>query len=62
MVHVLNHMMAMLKYLVSKDGLPNPRGSLSAEIPSRVISQINREVAKTAKTSSVSTKRGSYKQ
>ena len=45
--------MVLLKYLVSKDQLPNPRGILSAEIPSLVMSQINcKVVAKTTDTSS----------
>ena len=31
----------------SKDGLPNPRGSLSAVVPLRAISQANQEVQQT---------------
>ena len=35
----------MLKYLkVNKDGLPDPKGSLSGTIPSRAIAQANREI------------------
>ena len=37
--------MALLKYLkASKDGLPDPKGSLSSAIPTRVIAEANREV------------------
>ena len=39
--------MALWKYLkrnANKDGLPDPRGSLSAEVPSQAIEQANREV------------------
>ena len=36
--------MALLKYLkASKDGLTNPKGSLSSAIDSRAIAQVNRE-------------------
>ena len=34
--------MALLKYL--KDGLPNPKGSLSSAIPPRAIAQMNHDV------------------
>ena len=53
--------MALLKYLLAKDGLPNARGSLSTEITSCVILQMNSEVAKAVDTST-SSKHGSYKQ
>ena len=38
--------MALLKYLkpCSKDGLPDPKGSLSTVIPSRAITRANQEV------------------
>ena len=37
--------MALLKYLkASKDGHPDPKGSLSSAIPTRVIAEANREV------------------
>ena len=36
--------MAILKYLRNKDGLPDPRGSLSAVIPARTISNANEAV------------------
>ena len=51
----------MWKYLKApKDGLPDPRGSLANEIPSRAIEQANREVRHlTAKESKG--KRGPYK-
>ena len=36
--------MVMLKYLRNKDGLPDPRGSLSAVMPARTISSANKAV------------------
>ena len=36
--------MAMLKYLRNKDGLPDPRGSLSTVMPARTISNANKAV------------------
>ena len=37
--------MALLKYLkASKDGLPDPKGSLLSAIPSQAIAQAKREV------------------
>ena len=39
--------MAMLKYLRNKDGLPDPRGSLSTVIPARTISSANEAVCDT---------------
>ena len=39
--------MAMLKYLRNKDGLPDPRGSLSTVIPARMISSANEAVRNT---------------
>ena len=41
--------MALWKYLKpkpTKDGLPDPNGSLSAKVPSQAIAQANREVRK----------------
>ena len=57
-----NCSMALLKYLVSKNGLPNPRGLLSTDNPPHVISQMNSEVVNATDTSNASSKRGSYKQ
>lgn len=36
--------MSLLKYFKHKDGLPDPRGSLSATLPQRAISRANCEV------------------
>ena len=36
--------MSLLKYLRSKDSLPDPKGSLSTEIPERAISFANQQV------------------
>ena len=36
--------MALLRYLKPRDGLPDPRGSLSSAMPSQAIAQANREV------------------
>ena len=39
--------MAMLKYLRNKDGLLDPRGSLSTVMPARTISSANKAVRDT---------------
>ena len=39
--------MAMLKYLRNKEGLPEPRGSLSTVMPARTISSANEVVRDT---------------
>ena len=36
--------MALLRYFKKRDGLPDPKGSLSHTIPSRAISMANSEV------------------
>ena len=36
--------MALLRYLKPANGLPEPTGSLSTRIPSRVIAEMNKEV------------------
>ena len=41
--------MAMLKYLRNKDGLPDPRGSLSTVMPVRTISSAKEAVRDTHK-------------
>ena len=51
--------MALLKYLVPKDGLPDPKGSLSQSIPSRAIAAANNEVTKA--TSGAMNKCGPYR-
>ena len=53
--------MALLKYLkVNKDGLPNPKGSLSGTIPSCAIARANREVQQLLSQENGG-KRGPYK-
>ena len=51
--------MALLKYLQPKDGLPDPKGSLSLSVPPHAIAAANREVAEA--TSVANKKRGAYK-
>ena len=55
--------MALLKYLkASKDGLPDPRGSLSSAILTQAIAEANREVKQLLSHHSANGgKRGSYK-
>ena len=54
--------MALLRYLTApKDGLPDPRGSLANEIPSRAIEQANQEVRQLSKPKETKGKRGPYK-
>ena len=53
--------MALLKYLRNKDGLPDPRGSLSAVIPARMISIANEAVHEEIEASSSKKCRGPYK-
>ena len=36
--------MALLRYLQRKDGLPDPKGSLSSEVPAATIARANQEV------------------
>ena len=50
--------MALLRYFKKRDGLPDPKGSLSHTIPSRAISMANSEVTE-AMTGDK--KRGPYK-
>ena len=49
--------MALLRYLQSKDGLPDPRGTLSSSIPSPAIAAANREIRKVSEEQK---KRGQY--
>ena len=57
--------MSLLKYFKQKDGLPDPKGSLSHTVPSRAIARANREVevelAAARREESRSKKRGPYK-
>ena len=54
--------MALWKYLKApKDGLPDPRGSLAIEIPSRAIEQANQEVQQLRSANESKGKRGPYK-
>lgn len=62
MEHKLAFAMALLRFLrpVDRDGLPDPKGSLSSKIPSRTISLVNKHV-KEAMDASSTKKRGPYK-
>ena len=51
--------MALLRYLKPRDGLPDPRGSLSSSMPSQAIAQANREVQEAIQSDKG--KRGPYK-
>ena len=42
--------MALLKYLRPKDGLPDPKGSLSLSMPSQAIAEANRQVEDETRT------------
>ena len=48
--------MALLRYLERKDGLPDPRGSLSFAVPKQAIAETNSEVH----SACTSKKRGPY--
>ena len=52
--------MALLRYLRPKDGLSDPKGSLSAAVAAQAIAQANKEVEE-AMIQSVKGKRGLYK-
>ena len=41
--------MALLRYLKPINGLPDPKGPLSSEIPSSVIAEVSREVQEATK-------------
>ena len=51
--------MALLRYLKPRDGLPDPRGSLSSSMPSQAIAQANCEVQEAIQSDKG--KRGPYK-
>ena len=50
--------MSILRYLVPINGLPDPKGPLSSEIPLSIITEANRQVREA--TSKKQQKRGSY--
>ena len=52
--------MALLRYLKPRDGLPDPRGSLSSSMPSQAIAQANQEVQE-ATPKEKGERRGYYK-
>ena len=52
--------MALLRYFQPKDGLPDPKGALSASLPTPAIALANREVQKIM-IQEKDRKRGSYK-
>ena len=49
--------MALLQYLQSRYGLPDPKGSLSSAIPAQAIARANQEVQVAAKDIEVRKKR-----
>ena len=53
--------MALLRYLQSRDGLPDPRDPLSSTIRAQAIAEANREVQEATSIGSKRTERGSYK-
>jgi len=53
--------MALLRWLQPRNGLPDPRGSLSSSIPSQAIAAANREVEEAICTTS-SGKCAAYRQ
>jgi len=53
--------MALLRWLQPRNGLPDPRGSLSSSIPSQAIAAANQEVEEAIRTAS-SGKRVPYRQ
>ena len=57
-VVVAEFVMALLRYLVPREGLPDPKGSLSQAIPSCAIATANREVAQVTNEAG---KRGPYR-
>ena len=55
-------LMALWKYLKApKDGLPDPRGSLSNEVPSHATEQANQKVWQLRSANGGMGKRGAYK-
>ena len=52
--------MALLKYLKPVDGLPDPKGSLTAAMSSAAIAEANKEVQKAIRAASGTSKRGPY--
>ena len=51
--------MSLLRYLKRKDGLPDPKGSLTSEVPTQAIVRANREVE--AELVEQKKKRGPYR-
>ena len=55
-------LMSLRQYFKSRDGLPDPKGSLSSRLPSLAIASANREVQKVLeKSQNPAKKRGPYK-
>ena len=52
--------MALLQYLQRKDGLLDPKGSLSSEVPATAITRGNQQVPAASKTVREGRKRGAY--
>ena len=52
--------MSIRRYFKPKDGLPDPKGSLSCSLPSQAIALANKEVEKVINEKGGSKKRGQY--
>ena len=52
--------MALLRHLQPKDGLPDPKGSLSSEVPAAAIARANQQVQAASETVREERKRAAY--
>lgn len=52
--------MSILQYFERRNGLPDPRGTLSKSLPPRAIALANSEIEKTVHAASQPKRRGSY--
>ena len=52
--------MALLQYLQREDGLPDPKGSLSSEVPAAAIARVNQQVQAASETVREGRKHGAY--
>lgn len=53
-------LMSLRQYFKARDGLPDPKGSLSSNLSSRAIATANKEVEAALKARSKGKKRGPY--
>jgi len=53
--------MSIRSYFKPKDGLPDPKGSLSSCLPSQAIALANKEVEKLASEKGIGKQRGQYR-